>query len=577
MRLHEYFKRVTVTGNSYDPIAGISTTLKDNDTQVEVSPVASWENAIDLSEVVLRYIFWKHDKDNWGSIDLHASPYDYPEFKEVLLLANIWKDLHALWANVKFHGWTPRKINGGTVYLPSDLADLKRRFVSIVRSNRFEAQELPHVVDHLETSDSDWIIGKIARKGKLPNPGKKWDCCLDIKYLRQAIQDTSTTRTVQFYIDFKNYKPLADRLNKDSENGNVKWDEWLSVRNTLCVLGKVARRMLKNQVHNPDEKTERGVILIDLNELANLISKASDLNYSRCYECLSLMILKHGKTSFTIFDQPLLPVNNSTIVLVPGLVMYGNLMYGMEHLTELYEGENFSCRGIPFEKNIAEKLSSHGLAAKADLWLVDDSGRTMNYDAVVWWQNCIILIEAKCVKTELAEADDFNTKMAVEKSIEQLEIRKNELPNFWHDLRQKVPEFHLPEIPLEKDRIYCISVTNSIRYCGLCVRDVICTDDNCLLHYFDSPISKVYSVGMHESRVVGSFRNREDEISPKGLLDYLKNPPQIQSLTNDVKITYRGIVQIDNEQEPIAVPHYSYHGTIEKSVKNMNGNMFDKI
>ena len=87
----------------------------------------------------------------------------------------------------------------------------------------------------------------------------------------------------------------------------------------------------------------------------------------------------------------------------------------------------------------------------------------MNYDTIAWWQGHLLLIEAKCVKTEFSGADDFSTRTAVEESIDQLIRRRDSLSEFWEALRAAAPKLELPTDPPPSNEVICISVTNSMR------------------------------------------------------------------------------------------------------------------
>jgi hypothetical protein len=249
-------------------------------------------------------------------------------------------------------------------------------------------------------------------------------------------------------------------------------------------------------------------------------------------------------------------------------------IYSLEHFVAAYVIGDFSARGIPFERSVAEDLTAAGVPARADLWVQLPDGREMNYDTVAWWQGYLLLLEAKCVKTEFSGADDFNTRKAVEESIDQLVRRRDSLGDFWSALRGATPELQLPVGPPPRDRVLCISVSNSMRFNGLERDGVICTDDLCLQAYFGDARTPVYQRDGNFNAIVGYVRNRDhDRMEPTGLIGYLRSPPQVRSLAPDVKVRFRAITGLPTDEKVIAVPTYSYTGSMGSIVKSLRGSM----
>jgi len=214
---------------------------------------------------------------------------------------------------------------------------------------------------------------------------------------------------------------------------------------------------------------------------------------------------------------------------------------------------------------------AEGSRLGADIWVKLPDGRQINYDAIAWWQNYLLLLEAKCVKTAFDGADDFSTRSAVEKSIEQLIRRRDSLVDYWPTLRQLTSQLGLPDHPPSLDRVLCISVTNSMRFNGLTRDGVICTDDLCLLKYFGEAQTPVYEQSGEKIAIVGYAQSRRHERKdPRGLFEYLRDPPQVKSLAKDVKIKMRGITPLPGDTSVAVVPTYTFSGSIASTVSNLN-------
>jgi len=567
--------KVAISGGNYDPIAALQTSISGPGITGGVAPVSSWEAMADAAELVLKYLIWRQQSNPFGAIDPLDSPYNSPDFTEICKLSVAWQDLEGVWADVKFNGWLPKQAKDAIVFLPPDQDDLHRRFVSLVRQGRFEAQEIALWVNGgPPPSNDEWDIRKMARAVHVPPPGAIWKCTeISAERLRQASRDTFFLRVVQYEVEKRHYKPLVDNLAGGMGPNAVSWPEWLAARNVLAIICEVFRQAAQNQLHDPEEKRERSVVPVRVAELASLVSASTGLTLDRAQACIDFMIFAGGQRGIGLFDQPLLPVGENLVLLVPCLVMMANAVYSLENFVSAFGIGDFSQRGIPFEKSIAADLKEHAVPCEADVWAVMPDGNKMNYDTVCWWMGYLILIEAKCVRTAFSSADDFHTRSAVNESINQLIRRRDSLAVLWSSLRDAVPSLSLPGKPPNADRVFCVSVTNSMRFTGLVQDGVICTDDLCLMKYFDAPLSPVYKLDGARLAVVGYVRNRADILNPPGWMEYLRHPPQIRSLEKEVKIAFRGVLRLPDDPNGLVVPTYTYSGSMNQVIESLSGIM----
>jgi hypothetical protein len=283
--------KVAKKGVNYDPIAAMQTSVSDPKTGESVAPVRSWENMVDAAELVLKYLLYRQREVPFGNIDFRESPYDAADFVEIVRLSIAWQELHGIWADVKFNGWLPHVQDNVTAYLPPDEEDMHRRFVSIVRDDRLKSQEmLRYVTEGEPFSNDDWEIRKMARRVKVPPPGAVWNCAVDGKRLRMAVQRTVLLRVVQFYVEHRHYRALVDSLKTGMGTAAVTWEEWLSVRNALAVTAEVFGQAVLNQVDDEHERRERPVVPVRLPDLADLIAVATGLGTNRCRAALELIL-----------------------------------------------------------------------------------------------------------------------------------------------------------------------------------------------------------------------------------------------------------------------------------------------
>lgn len=112
-----------------------------------------------------------------------------------------------------------------------------------------------------------------------------------------------------------------------------------------------------------------------------------------------------------------------------------------------------------------------------------------------------------------------------------------------------------------------------MRFNGLERDGVVCTDDLCLMKYFDPPLAPVMTLDGRTATVVGVSRNRPDWTDPAGRMRYLRNPPQVRGLARDVDIVLRGLTRLPGDETELAVPHMSYTGDSTRIVQHLGGRL----
>lgn len=81
------------------------------------------------------------------------------------------------------------------------------------------------------------------------------------------------------------------------------------------------------------------------------------------------------------------------------------------------------------------------------------------------------------------------------------------------------------------------------------------SDDLCLLKYFDPPLSQIYELGQGGVTPAGFVRNRDEEAGPESLVKYLREPPLMRALGEDISIGFRAIGRLPKDPPPWQCRH----------------------
>jgi hypothetical protein len=340
------------------------------------------------------------------------------------------------------------------------------------------------------------------------------------------------------------------------------WQEWLEVINFLRDLSTVLLAVQKRDNAPSGGKTWRPpVFVIDKSKLSEIASTVTKYSGDLCRAIIDSLILNPKAKSLDSWDQPLLPFSDEKILLLPSLTMFGHPKSMIEDfIIENVGAETLDERNTGYEKYIAQ-IMEQGDGAQAitglEFYASDDA--TVEFDVFVWWNNNLILLEAKCQRSSYDSPDEYRVLTKVEEAIRQLVRRRNLIQSDWDSIKREVAkrrsDIVLPDSPPPADNIICIAVTNNFRYSSLIADGVVVTDDVCLNRYFGS-LSIPATMTMGESQVqigIGRIRKTDDP-TPDGLFEYLAAPIQIALVRDMMELTQH---QIDNVDDEAQIIYYS--------------------
>ena len=142
------------------------------------------------------------------------------------------------------------------------------------------------------------------------------------------------------------------------------------------------------------------------------------------------------------------------------------------------------------------------------------SATFLEFDVMIWWEGYLSYWKQNAKKAVISVANYCRAKRQIEKSIDQLVLRRQVLPQVWPDLREKMPSLGLPEQYAGDDRVLCIAITNIMEFTGYVRGSIVVTDDWRFFRFFDERRIKKRIVGEETFTDVQPIRASEEPTRP---------------------------------------------------------------
>ena len=242
-------------------------------------------------------------------------------------------------------------------------------------------------------------------------------------------------------------------------------------------------------------------------------------------------------------------------MLIPSLGKELNLIRLFESHFLQWDIE-FSDRGELFENEIRKKLSDNNITVtKKPIEFNASDGRQIEYDVIVYFDNNLFIIEAKCLKNPYTPYDKKSCKAQIDKGIKQLKRREKTLYKDWDKIRE-VSNINLPKEPPREKNIKSILITNIFNFTGFENNKVRVTDLRSFLRYFES--SHVKRIILKENEVEESVHKKiwkNGEPSAEELWNFIKQPIALERIIKNINLKYRPIQKINNADNILAIPY----------------------
>ncbi|MGZ5212015.1 MAG: hypothetical protein ACXWB6_07080, partial [Kaistella sp.] len=388
-------------------------------------------------------------------------------------------------------------------------------------------------VDH---SDTPMVIKSLSNSINLPKPDEVWDGRLNSFLFKKCLQNTSISDKDNLLLDFFHYHQLLDSFQFGPSDSRIAWPKYWRIRETIHILAIVIQEAVKNRTKSLSKEITpfHKVIHVSKLKLAGLLSFATDINVVDCLNSLDALTFNPSYRHLEIWDNPLIASGNNNLLIVPSIILNGSPFRLAENLIAQWDEDLFSKRGKLLELEIRSILTENNIPSQGPVLFIDKNQEQVECDVVAYWDNSLILIEAKCTKSTYDPADFYFVRKKIEEAIRQLNIRRDKILENWYAFKEAAPSLGLPVDSLPKSQIYMIAVTNVLGFTTWSKDDVIVTDEFCLQRFFGS--EKIEAL-LNNSVIETVGKIRESEIpNANELFAYLKSPPQVELIKQRLSI-----------------------------------------
>ena len=488
------------------------------------------------AELAIRFILHGKEKPALPVRSEVKSPYEDPDYEQLLSLASTWRLVGDAWANLKYRQWNWDTYKGrDDLCAPLDPTEMIREHAGAIRYNIFVEQNILKAVSKRRRADvgatSEHAVSSINESIVSPT----WDGSIDIPALKYLCENSDFQIYCEEYIEARHYGPLLAKLTV----AGIGWKSWFGGSNALRVLAEVLDTKLSTTVSEDDvDAPLKRVPIISREILKRLITDCAPLSEDEAERFLDAVRFDPKRKNLEIWSQPLIPCADESFFFAPRLVSSGNAARSIENFVDEWGEASFDSRGVPFEKYVVAELRKrtdgnveHGIK------IPREGEKELEFDILFYWKGHLFLIEAKCSKSIFSGADYFRAKGQIDKSISQLGIRRGALEAIWGELRSHAPALGLPDKFPGADKVHCISVTNVMEFTGRQEDGIVVTDDSCLFRFFDEAVVRQIAVGAsgEEPRsIVGRIRDN-DEATPEELMHYLADPISMKIFIENMK------------------------------------------
>lgn len=533
----------------------------------EINLLDTYEALCENFQLVLAYSIHKFGKDFSGDIGDCRTPYEDPEFEQLVWLASLWLRYKHIWECVKYLGWlyiSPPEIENACIYCPPDLDEFIRFEVAIIRRQRIlseiVAQTSP-VRSGYSFTDTPELIEKIASSIHIPDVGAVWDGKIDIDAIQQSAKQTWRTFIGEITLDYFHYTPLLRSVKLGSSEMQVPWEVYWKFVNGLRLLAEVFSIATKKEVQSDNAREIlRRVIFVRKEQLACLISSIVEIDFNDCQKVLNVLIFDPKLKSLEVWDTPFVSAGDDLLLFVPSIVKNGNPVRAAENIIAQWNDELFTKRGKLLEDEIKTFLKSiEGVQVQGPIRFLIGEGsekKEIECDVVALWDDYLVFIEAKCTKGIFNASDTYRARSHIEKAIGQLNLRRDTATENWEAFKSAASDLELPNSPSLLKDIKLIAVTNVLHFTGWKIEEVIVTDEFCVRRFFGTADIEAF-LGTEAIGSVGRIRNSPDPTAEEFFI-YLEDPPQVSSV-RDHLVTEPLWLPIIKETNPkVGILHAKY-------------------
>ena len=282
----------------------------------------------------------------------------------------------------------------------------------------------------------------------------------------------------------------------------VKINDLLTTYYYLNTISEIINSACSKLIKDDDQRTYlKELCIVNISYLVDELSRIYNFEFDYSKKLIDRFVFHEIDNRFDdVFDQPLLKISKTQVVLSSALIDQVNLDRCIERQFIRHK-QNISMVGRDFERKILETLKKGYSTSLLDFnyktipnfalnenkieYLAFD-GKNIEFDVVAVLGDHIILTELKAVMTSYEVSELETRKENISDAISQLRRRKESIKHDWKKFKEKA-SLTLPEDPFDEEHIILVACTDTFDFTPLKYDDVYITDDSTYLKYFTNP------------------------------------------------------------------------------------------
>lgn len=518
----------------------------DNMEGVNVSLADNFEFILEIADTLFRLLYFNsganiEEQGNFNHDGI--SPYEIVSLQEIMHLASQRILLNTTWGRFKYRDWeTFEKKNNLNEKFLFFVPQAKEEYMKeLIGVNRYKYQA--HVNFHKENSED------------LKNN-------YHIKYIEDCseIIDSNNIETLfelkekEYFIATKFIKPfikvqldLVDDIYLKVEYNGLKIQEYIKGFEYLYTLANIYQKSVLLDFEEKDKYQYKKLApIIHKGKFINHFKNLYKIEYDIAEQVINSFIFK-SKTRMDVFSQPLVYVGKDNVVFCPTLIIQMNMVRIIQLLSTDFEID-VSEKGNEFERKLRFilaynehiKVNTNKIEFKA----YDD--RDIEFDFIGMFEDHLILIEFKHIKTPYSEKQYKNAFDTIKFGVDQVNRRVKVIKNDWETIKGKC-SFDLPDKPIEENKIIKLVCTNIFNFSTVIHEDVTIIDSSSLLKFFMAPEIQGIAVGEELKEVFkrNLWINKYPTVTE--FKKYIKCPIAIEPYVNCFKETFKPIPKVNKD------------------------------
>lgn len=551
-----------------------------------ISVTDNIEAGIEMADKLFRYMYYLDGKKIQNDEDyiedgLGISPYNDPLFEKMGLLAQHRIQIEHIWELVKYRDWDFEVIRleddeRAFYYTPNDKRHFKLERSAIERYRYRESNNVSKVL-----SDSSQQIRNslnyIDYLSKMINLDHFEDSLflLPLDMLKESMLSFNIFQIPALMeLDYIIDDEFLENT-KIGKNKIISISELLSGIEFLQTIARIYSQ--KSHDGFDDHNTSLYKYLaprIKIESIEALFAKIYPLLRDKVKELFRMLTFKPN-SELDLFSQPLVYINNETIIFVPSIIEQMNVSRIIElHLSD--QIIDVSVKGTNYEIDTISSLKKSNVIKVNTTHVEFEAydGKTVQFDLIAKFENKILLVEMKCLSRPYSSKELKNKETEIDKGIAQVKRRADILMHEWDKVRSLV-NINLPEEQPKKEDILMLVCTNIFDFTGKVKDGVTIIDDSSLVKFFVSPEIFGYSHGENELiRVLRKRLWKGESPTTDEFFEFIKKPVAMNDFYDNLDELPRPVIMIKSREEKL---YYLDYPLVRDPFEKENNNIYDII